>query len=91
VTGYTIREREMRDRDGLMGYNVDVLRPDGTKRTTVEGRFAREDGLFGREPGGVNWSAIGTVDWDLATAFAAAITRAAELTRGEAPQRGATR
>lgn len=79
MQGYTLRERVMGDSTGRLGAYVDVLRADGTTRTTVEARFANPDAMFGPEAGGVNWSSIGQVDADLATAFAAAIVRATEL------------
>lgn len=79
TTVYTIREREMRDPDGLAGYFIEVVGPDGTVRTTIEARLTREGAFFGPETGGVNWGALGTVDADLAAAFAAAIARGAEL------------
>src|SRR3954463_13360273 len=79
MQGYTLRERVMGDSTGRLGAYVDVLRADGTTRTTVEARFANPDAMFGPDAGGVNWSAIGQVDADLATAFAAAIVRATEL------------
>jgi hypothetical protein len=79
MTGYTIREREVRGRDGLLGYNIEVVKPDGTVRTTIEARLPGEGMFGGVDQGGVNWAAIGTADAALATAFAAAITRGADL------------
>jgi len=69
------------DRNGeheVAGFRIEIRDADGHFAAVVEARYARE-GLWGTEPAGVNWAAIGTANVELATTFNAAIARAVEL------------
>jgi hypothetical protein len=79
MTGYTTELRAVRHGDGtLLGYDVHVL-IDGTSRTKVEARFAREGMFGGTDAARVSWAAIGSVDSGFAAAFGEAVTQASAL------------